>query len=306
MARTYLCGSPLNSYIMKTVLFAFALLSAAVCDLSAQSPILLGQCTRDSLQQAPHREWFQKNYDEYAPDVSAIESLKNIIRKGFEVEIFFGTWCGDTRRELPRFIKILDLAGWDQSRVRYIAVDSALPAYKQSPGGETLNKGIYRVPTFIIMKNGKEIGRIVEHPVESLEADLLALTTGQAYRPNYFAYSEIERLLTPGTLAHPNTSLKGIAKSLKPIVISWSELNACGYVLQAQKKLPEALAVFRINHILFNENVDTHIALANSLYKNELYQEAVTTLQDAISLNKDDGKLDKMLELYYAARKAQE
>jgi len=46
--------------------------------------------------------------------------------------------------------------------------------------------------------------------------------------------------------------------------------------------------------------------LANCLYKNGLYQEAVTTLQGAISLNKDDAKLDKMLELYYVARKAQE
>jgi tetratricopeptide (TPR) repeat protein len=291
---------------MKTFLLAFVLLCAAVCGLSAQSPILLGQCTRDSLLQEPHREWFQKNYDEYEPDATVIEPLKNMARKGFEVEIFFGTWCGDTRRELPRFVKTLDLAGWEQARVRYIAVDSALPAYKQSPGGETLNKGIYRVPTFIIMKNGKEAGRIVEHPVESLEADLLAIAAGQDYQPNFFAYSEIERLLADGTLVHPNTSLKGIAKSLKPLVISWSELNACGYVFQAQKKLPEALAVFRINHILFNENVDTHIALANCLYKNGLYQEAVTTLQGAISLNKDDAKLDKMLELYYVARKAQE
>jgi len=31
------------------------------------------------------------------------------------------------------------------------------------------------VPTFIISKEGKEIGRIVEEPTESLEKDLLAI-----------------------------------------------------------------------------------------------------------------------------------
>ena len=58
----------------------------------------------------------------------------------------------------------------------------ALNRKKQSPNGEINNMAITNTPTFIFYKNGEELNRIVETPVESLEKDLVKILKGQAYR----------------------------------------------------------------------------------------------------------------------------
>ena len=44
--------------------------------------------------------------------------------------------------------------------------------YKQSPGRSELNFGIERVPTFVFLRDGVEIGRITETPTNTLEEDV--------------------------------------------------------------------------------------------------------------------------------------
>jgi len=79
-----------------------------------------------------------------------------------------GTWCSDSRREVPRFIKILDLSEFEQNKIQIINLNRE----KESPGHEEKEKNIDFVPTFIINKNNNEIGRIVEFPIITLESDL--------------------------------------------------------------------------------------------------------------------------------------
>ena len=45
--------------------------------------------------------------------------------------------------------------------------------------------GIINVPTFIFYRGGQELGRIVEYPIESLEADMVKILSGQPYRHAY-------------------------------------------------------------------------------------------------------------------------
>ena len=84
------------------------------------------------------------------------------------MKIVFGSWCHDSKIQLPRFIKVLDLAGYDERDLMIIGVDSNKNALLMNI--EDLD--IKRVPTFIIMQNGIELGRIIESPVKSLERDL--------------------------------------------------------------------------------------------------------------------------------------
>ncbi len=87
-----------------------------------------------------------------------------------------GTWCSDSRREVPRFYKIMDEVGFADFDM--ITVNRA----KQANG---LEKGynLNYVPTFILFKNGKEIGRFVERVVnDSLENDLLLIASGKGYK----------------------------------------------------------------------------------------------------------------------------
>ncbi len=94
---------------------------------------------------------------------------------GATVEVYFGTWCGDSRRELPRLWKAMTMAG---GSVPFALRTVAMPrdkSHRRYPDGVTVTK----VPTFIVKRGGKEIGRVVETSPNGIENDLLALLSGE-------------------------------------------------------------------------------------------------------------------------------
>ena len=142
--------------------------------LADGSKFLLGPLQQDVLHTAPYVDWYKAQYDNYTPDEGALEDLAPLL-DGVRILIFLGTWCGDSKREVPRFMKILDQLGMPESQRDLIGVDKRPETYKTSPGGEHLKWAIRRVPTFIVIKDGREIGRIVERPQLNLERDLCDL-----------------------------------------------------------------------------------------------------------------------------------
>ena len=146
--------------------------------------MLLGKCTKDALLKPPFSVWFLKNYNDYTGDLKAIDSLRPLL-KNKKVTIFLGTWCGDSKREVPRMLKILDGCGFPEKQARLIMVSNLTGMYKQSPQHEEAGKNIIRVPTFIFYENGKEMGRIIESPVLSLEKDMLKILRKENYVPHY-------------------------------------------------------------------------------------------------------------------------
>ena len=147
-------------------------------------PMLLGHCDVSFLQQGVYKNWYQPGYDHYIPDSTTIQLLTGLL-KGKQVDIFLGTWCGDSRREVPRMMKVLKQAGVLQEQIRLIFVSNESNSYKQSPQHEEAGKNIKRVPTLLVYENEKEIGRIIEYPVVSLEKDLLSILRREKYVPNY-------------------------------------------------------------------------------------------------------------------------
>ena len=147
---------------------------------------LLGEINKQGLEQAPFNDWFSKNYDSYLVNEKVVEKLINSLKE-YKITVFLGTWCGDSKREVPRFYNVLEAANFPKNQLKVIAVDNDTKTYKQSPGGEEKGLNIHRVPTFIFYKDGKEVNRIVEYPKETLEKDMLKITTGEKYTPNYFA-----------------------------------------------------------------------------------------------------------------------
>ncbi len=111
---------------------------------------------------------FKENYDTVHVGPDFIDMIK-MVHEGVEMTVVMGTWCGDSEREVPRFLKIADLASIPPQQVRFYGVDRT----KKSSDGVTEGYNIDRVPTFIFSKKGKEIGRIVESPLNSLEEDIL-------------------------------------------------------------------------------------------------------------------------------------
>ena len=146
--------------------------------------MLIGKCTRSALAEAPFDSWFQQNYDAYIVDSFTCTFIKPLLANK-TITIFMGTWCGDSKREVPRFLKMLDCCGFPDKSINLVMVSNQESEYKKSPQHEEEGKNIVRVPTIIIEENGIEIGRIIEFPKQSLEKDLLAILRHEPYTPNY-------------------------------------------------------------------------------------------------------------------------
>ncbi|MEZ4840383.1 MAG: thioredoxin family protein [Flavobacteriaceae bacterium] len=144
------------------------------------SVMLTGVIQKKDFKEAPYSFWFDRNYDSYTVDETTVKEIKKHL-KGVTIKAFMGTWCGDSKRETPHFYKIMDAAGFDYTNLQLAAVDRT----KRTP--ENLEEGlnVFRVPTFIFYKNGKEIGRYVEYPRETLEKDMLAILSGKPYKHSY-------------------------------------------------------------------------------------------------------------------------
>ncbi|MFW0717952.1 thioredoxin family protein [Pedobacter sp. N23S346] len=134
--------------------------------------ILINACTREGLTTLPEfKEMYDPLYAAYTPDAATLIELKKLVKKE-KIKIVFGTWCGDSKVNVPNFFKILDALHFKEKNVELIAVDGN----KKAENGIIDGLDIKMVPTFIIYdQNGKELGRIIEGPKTTLEGDLLAI-----------------------------------------------------------------------------------------------------------------------------------
>ena len=118
-------------------------------------------------------QWFQKEYDGYRFNEDAVKKLTELVKEDLTIKIVMGSWCPDSRREVPRFIKILDYLKFPAEKIVYIGTDIS----KIAPVGGYNQLDIQRVPTFIFYKKNVEAGRIIEVPLTSLEQDMVNILT---------------------------------------------------------------------------------------------------------------------------------
>jgi thiol-disulfide isomerase/thioredoxin len=261
-----------------------------------QEPKLLGSVSEDALRKEPYASWFVKNYDDYHPNQDIIIQLKNYPLSIYTVKIFFGTWCGDTKREMPRFLKVLDQIGFSKKNITFIALDNDDKNYKQSPAHEEKGMSIYRVPTFVFYEKGKEIARINELPVQSTERDLLQILKKQLYVPNYTSHALVDNWLKQGLLSDENVSAAGLARQAKSAVVSEGELNACGYIFMARNAMQEALNLFRINANLFPKSANCYDSLGEIHLKMGNKPKAIAAYEQALLLDETNKKLAEKVE----------
>lgn len=172
-----------------------------------ERPILVGSVTRAELTAAPYSEWFDAQYARYQPDAASVERLRPLLG-GVSIEAYFGTWCGDSRRQVPRLVRLLDLAAFDHGRLSFVGLSDRAMEFKQAPGHPEAKRRIHRTPTIVIVREGREIGRIVETPAVSLEADLLAILDGRAPAPKYGAEAWVHQVFTD---LPPEEAMKTVA-----------------------------------------------------------------------------------------------
>lgn len=124
----------------------------------ATAKVLKGIISKEVLENDPSFTWFTENQKTFTPDAAAVEALKKN-KDSIEFIVFGGTWCDDTQNLLPRLYKMASLAEFPTDKITIIAVDRK----KKTIGHLSEAFHITNVPTFIVMKNGKEIGRVLEY-----------------------------------------------------------------------------------------------------------------------------------------------
>lgn len=169
-----------NLLIILLAIFSFCLINTVngqqeqqpckkVIDEKSNKPMLVGLCTRENFtKDTSFSWWFFAEYDYYQPEDSII---KLINLDSIKIVLVLGTWCSDSRREVPYFYKILDQLKFDEKNLTVFSVDRK----KQAEGYDIDQFIIERVPTFIFYKNNSELGRIIETPNETLERDILKI-----------------------------------------------------------------------------------------------------------------------------------
>jgi len=160
-----------------------------------KSPMLVGVVETEDLRQEPFAEWFDSGYEDYEIQPDALADLSDAAGDdGLSIEIFFGTWCHDSQREVPRVLRILDEAQFPESRVTLYALSDNPGVFKMTPGGHEHDLLIHRTATVVVLRNGVEVGRLVEKPSATLEEDLSAILAESPAAVPYRAESAIHAL----------------------------------------------------------------------------------------------------------------
>ena len=142
-------------------------MNKVVTDPKNSKEILIGYCDRSGLEKGEFGKYFEQYYDIYQPDKAILSELKTK-QEGIEILIVLGTWSSDSQEQVPKFFKILDKIKFNKKAVQIICVDRD----KKAGDVDLINYNIEKVPTFIIYKKGREVGRIIETPYMTLEKDL--------------------------------------------------------------------------------------------------------------------------------------
>lgn len=130
--------------------------------------MLVGKTSQGSLMRDYPVFW--NGYRDYTPRKDVVERIASA--KGrYDILVFFGTWCKDSVSEVPKILRILDTAGNKDLRLTLYGVDRS----KKEGLGMSEKFNVQRVPTMIVLRDGAELGRVVEYPATSNEEELLKI-----------------------------------------------------------------------------------------------------------------------------------
>jgi thiol-disulfide isomerase/thioredoxin len=120
--------------------------------------ILRGIINKYVVQNDSSYKWYNSSAAAYRPDTAILSAFEKAKSK-VQFVVFGGTWCEDTQFILPKFFKLQEMSGVADNTITFFGVNRA----KRSLASITEAFNIKNVPTIIVMKDGKELGRVVEY-----------------------------------------------------------------------------------------------------------------------------------------------
>ena len=250
---------------------------------------------KDLSEDSSFAKWYAESYEEFKlsnKNQSWVDQLKNT-----QVDIYMGTWCGDSKEWVPKFVKLWDELGLSRSQLNFIALYNGDERYKQGPNGEEKGKNIHRVPTFIFKKENTEYARIVESPRNSLEVDVAQIALGYPSEPNYKGASFLINLLEEKELEDIYTNIQEYASKAYRLVSKSSELNTLGYVYLRAGKVPEAHLMFYLNTYFFPHNPNVYDSFGEVLALQGENEQAIKNYEKVLSLDPENENAKKQIDL---------
>jgi thiol-disulfide isomerase/thioredoxin len=151
--------------LLAAALVTFNCVSAFAQEEEPKPEYYVGLFTPDEILQ--HDEQYADIAFTYIPDEEALAVFK-AVAEPVTIKLFYRTNCPDSVREVPPFIKTIQLADNPNITVEAVGVNRA----KDEPADLVAGWDIQRVPTFIVVHNGQEIGRVIETSRVKIEVDL--------------------------------------------------------------------------------------------------------------------------------------
>lgn len=141
-----------------------------IFDEKAQREIIQGYCDEEGLKTTVWKDFYDQTYHEYMPQMEILFQLMPQMQN-IEIVVTIGTWCGDSKEQVPAFLRILKELQYDMSKLIIIGLDRNFDS-----GIEGIRPyDTEKVPTFIFFRNGIEAGRIIETPEGSLEQHMAVI-----------------------------------------------------------------------------------------------------------------------------------
>lgn len=144
-------------------LFALNALAQAQYEISKdekhpEQHILRGIINKYFVENDTTYKWYNTSKSYYNPDTATLNAFERSKGK-VQFVVFGGTWCEDTQFILPKFFKLQEKSGLSDDAITLFGVNRA----KNSLGNIAKAFNVTLVPTIIVMKDGKEVGRVVEY-----------------------------------------------------------------------------------------------------------------------------------------------
>jgi thiol-disulfide isomerase/thioredoxin len=138
--------------------YLFAQTSTEISRDASGHKILKGFIDQKQLASDTAFAWYAQNLKSFTPNSDVVKNYASS-KDSVNIIVFGGTWCGDTQSLLPKFYATAEAAGLPSNHITLIGVDES----KKTLFNLAEAFGVTNVPTFIVMKNGKEVGRVVEY-----------------------------------------------------------------------------------------------------------------------------------------------
>jgi hypothetical protein len=248
---------------------------------------ICGEFPLDYLERdSNYKIWFNSYYNKLKLPKKRLK-LKSKLKKT-TVDIYLGTWCGDSKKWVPQFIRLWDELGLKRSQLRLIGLYNDQERYKTAPNGEEQGKQIHRVPTFIFKSYNVEYARIVESPKTDLVTDVAQIAFGFPSKPNYEAANYLFKLLDTKSIEEIQENINEYYKILSNKVNHSKELNTLGYVLLRNNRIKEALVCFELNTNLFKFNPNVYDSYGEALAINGEHLKALKMYEQVLMIDPKD------------------